>query len=103
MRTRPNYVPPTPKEINGVIPNRSTDLLGLQNMELGAASKSHSVVITNRRDDQGPVQDTRHDNCILKLRRLITEPAMRCVPEELLVEDRGLALWELDARSFGKG
>ncbi|GKU95594.1 hypothetical protein SLEP1_g8931 [Rubroshorea leprosula] len=66
MRTRPNYVPPTPKEINGVIPNRSTDLLGLQNMELGAPSKSHSVVITNRRDDQGLVHDTRNDNCILK-------------------------------------
>lgn len=77
-----------------MVPNRSPNLNRIRNPKLGAAPESNGVVIENRRDNQGAVENRGHQDGILELGELVAEPTVGRVPEECFPL-RGNALGEL--------
>lgn len=75
-----------------MIPDRNPDLIRAQNPKLWATAESNRVVIENRRDDQGPVQNGSHEKGVLELSKLVAEATVGSVPEELLSSE-GAAIW----------
>lgn len=58
------------------------------------------MVVQDRRDNQSPVQNPSHQNGVLELGELVTEPTVRGVPKKLFSWDwesgwalRGIGKW----------
>lgn len=61
------------------------------------------MVIQNRWNNQSPVQNRSHQNGVLELRELVTEPTVRRIPQELFSGDWSsrCALTRTKSRGFG--
>lgn len=74
-----------PNKVDDVFPHCKPDLSRTRNPKLGATPKNHSMVIENRRNNQGPVQYRRDQERVFELGELVAEAAVGSVVEELFI------------------